>query len=55
MINRLLVINEQPKYFDATDAVAVACCHYFQRSPGETTKSYSGWGAFVSNNPGRVK
>jgi len=55
MMNRLLVITEPPKYFDATDAVAVACCHYFQRSPGEATKSYSGWGAFISNNPDRVK
>ena len=55
MMNRLLVITEQPKYFDATDAVAVACCHYFQRSPGEAQKSYSGWGAFISNNPDRVK
>jgi hypothetical protein len=35
--------------------VAVACCHNFQRSPGEATKSYSGWGAFISNNPDRVK
>ena len=55
MMNRLLVIAEQPKYFDATDAVAVACCHYFQRSPNDTTKSYTGWSAFVSNNPDRVK
>lgn len=55
MMNRLLVISEQPKYFDATDAVAVACCHYFQRSPGETSINYSGWNGFVSNNPDRVK
>ncbi len=54
MLNRLFVIAEQPKYFDATDAVAVACCHYFQRSPGEQKKSYSGWAAFVSNNPDKV-
>jgi len=55
MINRLVNISEQPKYFDATDAVAVACCHYFQRSPAEASKSYTGWGAFISNNPGRIK
>lgn len=55
MINRLLVITEQPKYFDATDAVAVACCHYFQRTAEGPATSYTGWGAFVSNNPGRVK
>jgi crossover junction endodeoxyribonuclease RuvC len=55
MINRLVVIAEQPKYFDATDAVAVACCHYFQRTTDEKTKSYSGWAAFVSGNPDKVK
>ena len=55
MINRLVVIAEQPKYFDATDAVAVACCHYFQRTAEGPATSYTGWGAFVSNNPGRVK
>jgi crossover junction endodeoxyribonuclease RuvC len=55
MLNRLFVIVEQPKYFDATDAVAVACCHYFQRSPTDQKKSYSGWGSFISNNPERVK
>jgi crossover junction endodeoxyribonuclease RuvC len=55
MINRLVVIAEQPKYFDATDAVAVACCHYFQRTAEGPATSYTGWGAFVNNNPGRVK
>jgi len=55
MLNRLFVITEQPKYFDATDAVAVACCHYFQRTPGEEKKSYSGWSAFIKDNPDKVK
>jgi crossover junction endodeoxyribonuclease RuvC len=55
MINRLLVIKEQPKYFDATDAVAVACCHYFQGTTEVTGKSYNGWGAFINANPDRVK
>ena len=56
MLNRMFTIAEQPKYFDATDAVAVACCHYFQRdTAGTSGKSYSGWASFISNNPGRVK
>lgn len=54
MLNRLFVIAEQPRYFDATDAVAVACCHYFQRTPAGPKKSYSGWSAFVKNNPDKV-
>jgi crossover junction endodeoxyribonuclease RuvC len=55
MINRLVTIAVQPKYFDATDAVAVACCHYFQRTAEGPATSYTGWGAFVNNNPDRVK
>lgn len=54
MLNRLFVIAEQPKYFDATDAVAVACCHYFQRTGTSETKSYSGWSAFVNKNPDKI-
>lgn len=55
MIQRLFEIAEQPKYLDATDALAVAACHYFQNKPATATQSYSGWGAFISNNPDRVK
>jgi len=55
MLNRMFVIAEQPKYLDATDAVAVATCHYFQRNTSETGKNYSGWSSFISNNPDRVK
>jgi crossover junction endodeoxyribonuclease RuvC len=55
MLNRLFHIEEQPRYFDATDAVAVACCHYFQRTSGPEKKSYSNWSAFVKSNPGKIK
>lgn len=55
MLNRLFHIEEQPRYFDATDAVAVACCHYFQRTPGQEKKSYSNWSAFLKSNPGKIK
>lgn len=44
MINRLVDFAEQPKYLYATDAVAVACCHYFQRTTEVTATSYTGWG-----------
>ncbi len=54
MIQTLLSLRELPQYFDATDALAVALCHYFQRGAKEETESYSGWAAFVNNNPGKV-
>jgi crossover junction endodeoxyribonuclease RuvC len=56
MLQRLINFGEMPKYLDATDALAVAVCHYFQRNPGQSgSKSYSSWKGFISDNPGRVK
>lgn len=55
MLNRLFVIKEQPKYFDATDAVAVATCHYYQKIPADGKPKYSGWAGYVKNNPERLK
>jgi crossover junction endodeoxyribonuclease RuvC len=53
MLMTLLTINEQPKMFDATDALAVALCHHFQRGlSGQKNKS---WAAFVKENPTRLR
>ena len=39
---------------DATDALAVATCHFYQASSIlGGTKSYSGWESFLKNNPDR--
>jgi crossover junction endodeoxyribonuclease RuvC len=52
MLMTLLTIKEQPKMFDATDALAVAICHHFQRGlAGRKTKS---WDAFIKENPTRL-
>lgn len=47
--------DELPKELDATDALAVAVCHYLQLKSPQKEKSYKGWGDFVKKNPGRVK
>lgn len=54
MLIKILSLPEGPKLLDATDALAVALCHHFQRKIPQSTSS-GGWKAFVSNNPGRVK
>lgn len=57
MLIKLLDLREVPKYFDATDALAVAVCHHFQTDralPGGTGKSFSSWTDFVNSNPKRV-
>lgn len=40
---------------DATDAVAVAICHFIQLSKPQKSAEYKGWGDFIAKNPGRVK
>ncbi|NNE28873.1 MAG: crossover junction endodeoxyribonuclease RuvC, partial [Saprospiraceae bacterium] len=41
--------------FDATDAAAVALCHYYQgRGPSVKGKKYSGWESFIKENPSKV-
>jgi len=57
MLKQLLNIEEKPKYFDATDALAVALCHYYQTHSaiGPVTKGLKGWEDFIAKNPERVK
>ncbi|MFN3554724.1 MAG: crossover junction endodeoxyribonuclease RuvC [Bacteroidales bacterium] len=53
----MLKLKQIPEFLDITDALAVAVCHHFQRGVGASAQeaSYSGWQAFVTNNPDRVK
>ena len=54
MLQRFLNFKEMPQHLDATDGLAVAVCHYFQREPSTEKKSYSGWKAFVTENPQKL-
>ncbi len=57
MLQTLLKFNETPEFFDATDGLAVAVCHSFQRittSKGGAKKSYSGWETFAKDNAKRI-
>ena len=53
MLMTLFTIKELPKLLDATDALAVAVCHHFQKAAIKS-KSKS-WEAFVRDNPSRLK
>lgn len=56
MLQTLLKFKETPEFLDATDGLAVAVCHSFQRvSTSGSGKSYSGWEAFAKDNQKRVK
>ena len=51
MLKTLLNFKETPEFLDATDGLAAAVCHHFQRRPGTTKKAYTGWKAFLAENP----
>ncbi len=58
MLQRFLHLpaDEMPKKLDATDALAIAYCHYLQLgSPLSDGKSYKGWADFVKRNKERVR
>lgn len=54
MLQNMLKIRMESDFFDATDALGVAMCHYHQMFAFNTgEKKYSGWKSFVSDNPKR--
>jgi len=54
MLFNLLKIKDAPASLDASDGLAVAVCHYFQRKTSVEGKSYTGWKTFLSENPERL-
>ena len=52
MLQTILKLKTLPKDFDATDGIAVAVCHYFQKNQ-EKSSNYTGWKDFLKNNPKR--
>jgi len=68
MLQRILQLEEEIDRYDASDALAVAVCHYFQnhtagRIPADTGKKAGGsgrrtkpgsWEDFIRRNPGKV-
>jgi len=63
MLQRILLIDERPKHYDATDALAVAICHHFQsnnvvKSNGikkKIAKKIHSWEEFIKKNPDKLR
>ena len=57
MLQRLLQLQGRPKFFDASDALAVAMCHHYEvQSPVPTAKKKNNsWEQFVKLNTHRVR
>jgi crossover junction endodeoxyribonuclease RuvC len=55
LIQQILGFKEQHKYLDASDAVAVALCHFYQtQSVLGKFKKASGWEDFIKQNPDKI-
>jgi crossover junction endodeoxyribonuclease RuvC len=56
MLQMLLHFKDNPKQYDATDALAVAFCHHLETSGmGKIKLSKSkSWDDFIKQNPSRV-
>ena len=59
MLQRLTALPDKPKYYDATDALAVAICHFYgsnsitgKKATG--AKKSLGWEKFIQQNPQRI-
>lgn len=56
MIQKTLKVELDPKYLDATDALAIALCHHYQMSnPLAGVGGKSDWKKFLEDNPERIK
>lgn len=56
MIHKTLGINIAEEAFDATDALALAMCHFYTlNNPLGSSQNSSSWKKFVEANPKRIK
>jgi crossover junction endodeoxyribonuclease RuvC len=56
MLQSILIVEKEIKYYDASDALAVAVCHHFQNNnfSNSSSKKMNGWSDFVKKNPERI-
>ena len=56
MIQKTLKVELDPKYLDATDALAIALCHHYQMTnPLAGIGGKADWKKFLEDNPERIK
>lgn len=55
MLQSVLKLKSLPKNLDSTDGLAAAVCHFYNEGRMEVGKSYTGWEAFIKQNPDKIK
>jgi len=54
-LQKVYHLKDLDQGLDASDAVAVAICHFIHLNKPQKSKEYKNWGDFVKKNPGKVK
>jgi crossover junction endodeoxyribonuclease RuvC len=55
LLQKILKINDMPGNLDATDGLAVAMCHFYQKKSMVTKGEYKNWSDYLHKNPQRLK
>ncbi|SDQ23239.1 crossover junction endodeoxyribonuclease RuvC [Flagellimonas zhangzhouensis] len=55
MLQSVLKLKSLPKNLDSTDGLAAAVCHFYNEGRVEVGKNYTGWEAFIKQNPDKIK
>ena len=56
ILAQIFKLDEVPEYFDASDALGIAICHYYQNTTpalNKTSKSQN-WSSFIAQNQHRI-
>lgn len=54
ILQKMLCFSDLPKNLDATDGLAAAVCHFYQKIPSGGEKKCKSWADFVNKNPDKV-
>ena len=56
MLQRIVALEEIPRFMDASDALAVALCHHYSTSSviSIQKRPFKGWKDFIASNPDKL-
>ena len=54
-LQKVYNLPDMDKGLDASDAVAVAICHFIQLGKPQKSREFKDWSDFIKKNPGRIK
>jgi crossover junction endodeoxyribonuclease RuvC len=55
MLKSTLNLKSLPKNLDATDGLAAALCHFYQKNTLQSSGKSKSWKEFIEKNPGRTQ